>query len=365
MFTVITIDDEPLVKKTLRVLIESYAEETFRVVGEAEDGKEGLGLIEELAPDLIVTDLNMPVMNGLELIERLHGRGGADIAVLSGYDDFDFAQAALRYGVIDYVLKPIRPEAVRQLLDRFCAKRLQEAEANAGRGEWITRCSDCAAGIAERVWLLDRHGVDTLLTGFLESVLERGLSREDAAESFQALATFIDSELAGRGAGPLGGPLGAPLPLEPDAALAGGANAERGEAESALQELSLLLHGKVDELERERRAGSHQGIRAAVAYIDANFYNASMSLAAAADAAGMSQAHFSRTFKKEIGVSFIDYVTRQRIERAKNLLDVPGTKTWEIAEAVGYQEYAHFAKVFRKYTGLTPTEYRRRGTAQS
>lgn len=359
MFTVITIDDEPLVKKTLRVLIESYPDDLFQVVDEAEDGQDGWERIERHSPDLIITDLNMPIMNGLELIERLRASGRTtDVAVLSGYDDFDYAREALRHGVVDYVLKPIRPDAIRQLLNRVRERRSAEASAPSGRGEWIAYCSETAKHIAERVWLLDAPGAEALLDRYATHVEARGAGRGDGTtEAYQALVTLVSSELQRRGAGALG----PPLAVEPDGGEPHGA--ERALSQSLREETLGRLLDKIAALGRERQVGNHQGIRAAVAYLEAHVHEPGLSLPLVAEAAGMSQAHFSRTFKRELGVSFIEYVTRQRIERAKALLDTPGTKTWEIAERIGYQEYAHFAKVFRKYTGLTPSEYRKRGTA--
>ncbi|WP_158299296.1 response regulator transcription factor [Paenibacillus antri] len=356
MYKVITIDDEPLVKKTLRVLIESYPDDWFQVIDEAEDGRDGLERIERHSPDLVITDLNMPIMNGLELIERLRASGRTvDVAVLSGYDDFDYARQALLHGVVDYVLKPVRPEAIRQLLDRVRARRTADAAASNGRGEWIAFCGETAKIVAERVWLLDDAGAEEQLERYAARVEARGTDRENTAEAYQALVTLVSSELRQRGAGTLG----PPLAVEADGGESGAART-RSEASRLREETNALLRAKIEALGRERQVGNHQGIRAAVAYLEAQFHNSELSLPLAADAAGMSQGHFSRTFKREMGVSFIEYVTRLRIERAKALLDVPGMKTWEIAEAIGYQEYAHFAKVFRKYTGLTPSEFRKR-----
>ncbi len=378
MYTVITIDDEPLVKKTLRVLVESYPDDLFQVVDEAEDGQDGWERIERHAPDLIITDLNMPIMSGLELIERLRASGRqTDVAVLSGYDDFDYAREALRHGVVDYVLKPIRPEAIRQLLDRVRDRRSAESAVTpSGRGEWIAYCSETAKSVAERVWLLDAPGTEALVERYAAHVAARGLaSAYETAEAYQALMTLVSSELRQRGAGALG----PPLSMEPDgdadspsdggrdaegSAEYGGSSADERALSRTLREETLgRLLDKIAELGRDRRVGNHQGIRAAVAYLEAHSHEPGLSLGLVAEASGMSQAHFSRTFKREMGVSFIEYVTRQRIARAKTLLDTPGTKTWEIAERVGYQEYSHFAKVFRKYTGLTPSEFRKRGTA--
>ncbi|MCY1251201.1 HTH-type transcriptional activator Btr [compost metagenome] len=74
----------------------------------------------------------------------------------------------------------------------------------------------------------------------------------------------------------------------------------------------------------------------------------------------MSESNFSRLFKKQTGVSFVEYLTQLRMEKAKELLLRPDEKVYEIALAVGYQDSRYFSQIFRKYTGDTPSEYRSR-----
>jgi two-component system response regulator YesN len=108
MFKVILVDDEMFTRKGLIKLIDWEAC-GYQVVGEADNGEDALELIGDIQPDLVITDIRMPVLDGLELIRRVTDEGKANpvFIILSGYNDFNYAQKAVRYGVHDFVLKPI------------------------------------------------------------------------------------------------------------------------------------------------------------------------------------------------------------------------------------------------------------------
>ena len=108
---VLIVDDEAIVRIGLKSII-NWAEEGFDCVLEAGNGVEALLLVQKEAPDLIITDIKMPEMNGLELIEALReNQNGASIIVLSSYDDFEFVRQAMKLGATDYILKLQMTEA--------------------------------------------------------------------------------------------------------------------------------------------------------------------------------------------------------------------------------------------------------------
>ena len=108
---VLIVDDEAIVRIGLKSII-NWAEEGFDCVLEAGNGVEALSLVQKEAPDLIITDIKMPEMNGLELIEALkENQNGASIIVLSSYDDFEFVRQAMKLGATDYILKLQMTEA--------------------------------------------------------------------------------------------------------------------------------------------------------------------------------------------------------------------------------------------------------------
>lgn len=123
MFKVLLVDDEVFVRKGLQELID-WEQLGYVVAGEAENGEEALAMMESLRPDLVITDIRMPVLDGLELIRSVMETGGLDpiFIIISGYHDFKYAQQALRYGVHDYVLKPIDDEELSAALKKLAGK---------------------------------------------------------------------------------------------------------------------------------------------------------------------------------------------------------------------------------------------------
>lgn len=107
MLKVYLVDDEYFVRTSLRKNI-PWAENGFEVIGESNNGKTALEEIPQLCPDIAVVDINMPFYNGLELIDLLHqNMVNCKYIILTGYDEFKYAQKAIRLGVSDYILKPI------------------------------------------------------------------------------------------------------------------------------------------------------------------------------------------------------------------------------------------------------------------
>lgn len=114
IFKVVVIEDEELILNSTVKKIHNL-NLGFEVVGKAQDGKEGLELIDRLTPDLVITDMKMPVMDGLEMIKIISSKYPyIKKIVLSGFDDFVFAQQAMKYDVKDYLLKPLK---IKELTD--------------------------------------------------------------------------------------------------------------------------------------------------------------------------------------------------------------------------------------------------------
>lgn len=120
MYKVLLVDDEVFARKGLKNLID-WEDLGYTVSGEAENGEEALAVMESSEPDLVITDIRMPVLNGLELIRAVREKRQSDYAfiVVSGYDEFKYAQQAVRYGVHDYILKPIDEEELKATLRKL------------------------------------------------------------------------------------------------------------------------------------------------------------------------------------------------------------------------------------------------------
>lgn len=117
MYKVLIVDDEPLLRFAVRNLLK-WEDYGFTVVGEGGDGREALEGVRKFHPDLIFTDIKMPNMDGLEFVQLLQKESTASVVIMSNYDDFSYAQTALRLGVDDYLLKvSLDAEHLKKILE--------------------------------------------------------------------------------------------------------------------------------------------------------------------------------------------------------------------------------------------------------
>ena len=118
MYTIVIADDEVALRQAMIKRID-WKSIGFEVIGEAENGVEALELVERLEPDLLLTDIKMPFISGINLARKVREiRPAMQIAFLSGYDDFSYAQQAIKYNIIKYLLKPISSkELTKELVD--------------------------------------------------------------------------------------------------------------------------------------------------------------------------------------------------------------------------------------------------------
>jgi two-component system response regulator YesN len=117
MFKAIIVDDEPMAREAVKIATE-WEEYGFYIAAECENGQDALAAIREHKPDLVVTDIRMPDMDGLELIEKARESMGDDMRfiLVSGYDDFDYAKKALKLGIRHYIVKPVFSEEFSDVL---------------------------------------------------------------------------------------------------------------------------------------------------------------------------------------------------------------------------------------------------------
>jgi len=164
MLDVLIVDDEPVARQSLRYLID-WESHGFTIAAEAENGQQALDMLAERHYSLVLTDIRMPTMNGLELIERMREVADTEVAILSGYDDFEYARQGMRLGVAEYLLKPVDEEELIALLHR-AASAVEEKRR------------------AER---RDRMGLTAIRDQFLRSLAQGAVRPRDIEEQLALL----------------------------------------------------------------------------------------------------------------------------------------------------------------------------------
>ena len=124
MFTALIVEDEPLMREYLMLHLTSI-HGMWKTEGCARDGLEALALLKARPFDLVITDIKMPHMDGLELADYIHvNHPGTDVIILTGYSEFDYARAAVRANAADYLLKPLQDVELHKALSKLAAKRM-------------------------------------------------------------------------------------------------------------------------------------------------------------------------------------------------------------------------------------------------
>lgn len=166
----LVVEDEPLIRKNLIKKVSSL-NLPFTLVGEASNGMSARLLIEKAYPDLVITDIRMPQYDGLELAEYLNKNfPQIKVIIISGYDDFSYAQSAIKFQVKDYLLKPVTVEALSESLQKILVCLNSESE----------RMESFFADTTS----LDQKGICELLEKYLQEYYQNDISFTKLGEKF-------------------------------------------------------------------------------------------------------------------------------------------------------------------------------------
>lgn len=187
MYKVMIIDDEPWSRKVIKQLGE-WDKHGLVIVGEADDGTEGLRLIDELLPDIVVTDMRMPGINGVELLLALNTNHPAlKIIVMSGYDDFVYLKQAILSQAKDYLLKPVDPVELNHALAK-CVSELKQTNRSlslTGHNTTPLTDSNILDQFLEQRNLSNRNKLDMAeVQSYINQNYKEGITLESIADFF-------------------------------------------------------------------------------------------------------------------------------------------------------------------------------------
>ncbi|MEK3724278.1 response regulator [Paenibacillus sp. FSL H8-0034] len=219
IYKVVLVDDEPIILRSLKVAL-PWEEMQMQIVGEAANGEQGLQLIQAHKPDIVISDIRMPVMDGISMMkEALHQQPSLVFVLLSGYGEFEYAREALRYGASDYLLKPVDHEELETVMREARSRLEQEAERQSEK-DYLTRSAQALSSLLrERLissmlegnskpynptyWLQGwdlEHPYVMLVVGFDDTLEVNRWSQEDRRLWFFAVGNVLSEYGGKRGA---------------------------------------------------------------------------------------------------------------------------------------------------------------------
>ena len=334
MFGIVIVEDEQLEREAVHEILTENLE-SIRIIGEARNGSQALELIDNHDIDLMLVDINIPQVNGLDVLKYLRKKQkDTKVIIITAYDYFEMTRTAIQLKVDEYLLKPIREQALLAtvkscLMDLGTGRLCQEMRDTLD--EQVLH-KDYQKGVAVARWYADwvcsqqeyprADVVRDFTTSLLSFLQEKGLRLPvDVADAFNELQQ------------------------------------SNFEHFTSAQIQSLFLR-TVDVLFNvDPGADDADIIQKSLNFIERNLTRR-VSLEETAEYVDISTCYLSRMFKKTLKVNFVAYLTARRIELAKDYLHKTNRSVTHIARDLSYNDVNYFCKSFKKQVGMPPSEYR-------
>lgn len=418
LYSVVVADDEDELRESVCSMV-PWETLGFRLVGSASNGLDALELVEAKEPDLLLTDIRMPFISGIELARQVREiRPVINIAFLSGYDDFEYAKQAIQYNIISYMLKPLTIDGlaaelsnIRQKIDeRFAMLRQAsvvfaeqdarsaflmplvldeyssqdigtetQAQVYARQCGLLRDTEDVPHYVVIAASLVDSANnnvtrpsfvatVDTVAAKYLRHSCFFSLGRVIAVllgnlSDFDEYLHILADEIPQTASRVLG--LSCCLGVSRVTDRLTGLHDAYREAMEALrsrdpQESGARFFGDL----RPADKGGSLLCRRALQALDQHYMDANLSLVSLSGMLEVSPNYLSAVIKKYAGETFINILIRKRMEAARTLLLTSTLKIQEIARQCGYLDQHYFSYCFKKYSGMSPNALRRQHAAQ-
>jgi len=398
MWKLVIADDEPKIRRGLENMLDWHGL-NIEIVGEAEDGEIALEVIKEKEPHIILLDINMPFLNGLSLLQKLKDINNKSIVIIiSGYDDFSYAQRALQFDVFDYILKPVNKKSMEEIITKAIYK-LNEIEKENNYLEWMNKQLNENMYVLKKTFfsewlnnklrdeevleemkffninfgnnigiivvkLVDKSNIEIidkkwnteLLKFAIANLLNDKFQESDTKFIFDddkkniILVNKIDDMFEWIS-------LGNELKVEISKYLKCNVIIEQANISNGILKIKdayLKMISRVNEINKYSPM-----TLLIIKYIEENYYLNGININDISEKLEVTSSYLSKLLKKETGVSFIDYLTNMRIKKAMYIMEDPTIKIYDVAELVGYSNQHYFCRAFKRAVGFSPTEYKR------
>lgn len=335
LYQVMIVDDREIFRRCFKRFSVFEDNSDFQVLFEAQNGKEALHLLENEKIDLLITDIRMPIMDGIELLQAVRERKLCRcVVLLSEYEDFAYAKSGISLGAFEYCVKPMDEEQLKVLLkkvkgylDEEGNDRISAIPETKILPEMVIRNDSNTKRTVHRILMLiaekkkeERH---RFIICIWDSLVKEIFAEKPVLKEYLFIPDLRDS-----------------LNQNPEHRFS-------EEVENLRRTVGKLLIATKNPL-----------ILSVCETVLAEVENG-ISLAAAAERFYVNKAYLSHLFKAETELSFVEYVTGVKMQRAKRLLYDKRNRVYEVAAKLGYEDTEYFSRIFKEYEGVTPTIFRK------
>ena len=333
---VIVADDELFALNGISGIIEKS--DDFCVVGKAANGQSALQMILKEKPQIVVTDIKMPLMDGLHLIDECKRRKlQVAFIVISAYDEGQYVRSALKSAVVyDYLFKPFANEDLINALHgsyKFYLKMIGQLESDdTGLPLLLDAINDndyqTVEGYVDDVFSYDEGSFQELKNrcyGWIIHV-HNSTFANDKIRSFESYPTtkkVFEAE-------------------------------DREELKNVIKKYLKRCCESYN-----RNENITVLVKSCLKILESEYENEDFNLNYCADKLAVTPNYLAGRFSRDMGVSFSNYLNQKRLNRAKELLNDVSLKVYEVASMVGISDVAYFNKLFKDSEGVTPSQYRR------
>ena len=405
---IVVVDDDKIIRLGLTKIIRRLFEQ-HEVISDFQNGLVALEYLRENKVDLVITDIKMPIMTGCKLIDTAINEldNPPMFIVLSGYDEFTYVRDTMKSGAFNYLLKPIKKDELKKVIeeveikikenkkqDKLLSKSIEvlkrdffkhilfsNIEGNYKTDKSLLENMQLNENYRYKMTIIqrDKNSDKTIVSSFIKDILENNKGLEYLSFYFEDNIYIVfylecnDESLMNK--------LTEDIISKVDIFIENDNNVfviESTDKVWQLREQSRLFRKLKNNICSEVKVKKYilnlseessnsiyddnektnvTAIKLAKQYIINNF-NKNITLKEVADEVFLSQNYLSELFKKEMGEGFYDFLSRYRIQVAKDLLLTTNLRVYEVAQNVGYNDSITFGRAFKKLTGATPNSFR-------
>ena len=343
MINVVIVDDDINVIAGLKNVF-VWEELGANLVMTCSNGKEALDYMQSHPVDLVIFDIKMPVMNGLELCRNIHAQyPNTAMIIISAIADFEYARETMKYGVSDYIVKPITMPKIKTLSD--IVVRLSEGKDAKERLNSILHNIDFEHNVRNALSVGEKEILQEII--HLDDFYFRA-GHQVIKEYYWRMIDILRNFIKDTGS----------MFHDDDEMLK---QFNQLEDMQQLREFTMKIYADfLDFRGHEKQTSKKMLVEQIRHYLDNNYSDKNLNVNSIAERFLVNPSYLSTLFKNYYSVSLTNYLADKRLGKAKELLIETAQPVQKITEIVGYEDVNYFNRVFKNNVKMTPTEYRKK-----